>query len=196
MTCSHEEGHVHIFTGFSLLSWFWQHHPGVVPQVTKLGKRIPWSQTPLTSADSAHKLLWNPLGPVRVPFLNLTLTCSVGGRVYHPLWEPEKALNLLQPCSPKASWAHGNDRTCSPAPGLSRTLSPLISDPCPILGPFFSLIQASHPGLPCWLPLPSPRMARRHPQGLSVLLKPLSAYQHVRWAWRIQQGSRWYTRGC
>lgn len=61
--------------------------------------------------------------------------------MYHPLWEPEKALNLLQPCSPQASGTHGNDRTCSPAPGLPRTLSPLISDPRPILGPFFSLIQ-------------------------------------------------------
>ena len=88
-------------------------------------------------------------------------------------------------------------QTCSPAPGISRTLSPLISDPHPHPGSvLFPDHLASHSGLPCWLPLPSPRMARRHSQGLSVLLKPPSAYQHARWAWRIQQGSRWYTRGC
>ena len=60
--------------------------------------------------------------------------------MYHPLWEPEKALDLLQPCSPQASGTHGDDRhvvlpLAFPGPFLL-----LSQTPTPILGPFFSPI--------------------------------------------------------
>ena len=136
------------------------------------------------------------LGTVHIPFLNLTLKCPVGGRctvlgetlkkiwiffshVLHRLWETMKIIeNLVLPLAFPGHFLLWF-QTPPPHPG------PILLADHPV----------PHPGLHCWL-LPSSRMARRHFQVISVLLKLPSSYQCARWAHWIQQGPRWYMRVC
>lgn len=103
-------------------------------------------QTPLTSTDSALKLLGNPLGPVQVPFFSLALKCPVGrgctilcghlkrlwifSHVLHRLWGPMVMTEhvVLPPAFP----------------GTLSSLPP--AHPGPILFPDH---PAPHPGLHC-----------------------------------------------
>ena len=100
-------------------------------------------QTPLTSTDSAHKLLGNPLGPVQVPFFSLALKCPVGGGCtilcghLKRLWIFSHVLHRLR--GPMVMTEH----VVLP-PAFPGTLSSLTSDPQPILGPSFSLTIQHH----------------------------------------------------